>query len=203
MPYNRANGVNYAHHYWDKVCHDGHVATAAGGDSVQAGLPLSKAKLTSDERDCTHSLSCCVGNQTATPSFTVPGLGGSLAIALPGGGLNIPSTYTGMYGQVNTPKLVELLKKFGAKTVGGEIRRCGLFTPAPWRQAVEADIRNLAAGDVLVYAKGTTPNSYAHMALIVASDGQIACYTRSRFGEDYTDVDLVSHPFVTLPKMPG
>lgn len=212
--------MNYAGYFWNRVCHDGRIAThktyltKANGVDLRPGTLYSEFGGTvEDEADCTHFLSCCVDkgigqkdtpqiarielNWAITAQQTLPAsrdvtanVGGFPPV--PGGGLDIPSPFAsqGVYGQTWTPQLVVDLKRLGAKVVGAE------FQP---RDYADAQIKKLKPGDVLAYASSAQLLKYEHIALISAEGGMIACHTRRRFNVDYTDVP---YPWVTLLKMP-
>jgi hypothetical protein len=199
MAYVRAFAVNYARYYWNRVCHDGRVATRSGYPreinkvSLSPGLAFSDIGTIDGEEDCTHFLSCCVGNglgviQADTRYGTVP------VPMFPGGGLHMPSpfAFAAVYGETYTPRIVPVLKRLGATVVGPEFQVKQYDTTA---QAVN----KLQPGDVVAYAEQPKPSTYAHICLIVAPGGKIACHTTARFGKNYDDV---YHPWVTLLKMP-
>ena len=202
MPYNRAAAVNYARYFWDKICHDGHIASKTGyptrANNVQLvpGLPFSHIGHIDDEEDCTHFLSCCVGNGIGMTTARGPLMGASVPIPIPvtGGGLPISSPFSpqGVYGETWAPSLVKALRNLGAKVVGREFSV---------KNYVGDAIKALEPGDVLAYASKDHPLKYEHMCLIVARGGKVACHTRSRFGNDYDEVGLY-YPWVTLLKMP-
>lgn len=197
MSYIRAFAVNYARYYWNRVCHDGHVATKVGYPTTINNVALTPGMAFSDigaidgEEDCTHFLSCCVGNgmgiiraETAYGRAPIP--------MFPGGGLTISSPFAGVgvYGETWTPNLVQVLKRLGANVVGQEFQA---------KQYSDSAIKSLQPGDVLAYASKDNLQKYEHICLIVAPGGKIACHTRARFGQSYDDVYF---PWVTLLKMP-
>ena len=103
MSYIGAFAVNYARYYWNRVCHDGHIATKGGYPKTINNVALTPGMAFSDigaidgEEDCTHFLSCCVGNgmgiiraETAYGTVPIP--------MFPGGGLTISSPFGGIRG---------------------------------------------------------------------------------------------------------
>jgi hypothetical protein len=67
MPYDRMAALTYAGAFYDKVCHDARVATKGGYPArinnvlLTPGLPLNQIGAITGEDDCTHFISCCVG----------------------------------------------------------------------------------------------------------------------------------------------
>jgi hypothetical protein len=211
LAYNRTAAVNYARFFSNRVCHDARVALKTGypsvisGVNLTPGLPLTQVGIPrSEEEDCTHFISCCVGQ--ALPLMALPGALSPLRIPVPfgpqSGGLAISSPFSalGVYGQTWTPALVDELKKLGAKVVGKDFEAYHResLPLAAWT-LIDAAIKKLEPGDVLAYASKDNALKYEHICLIVAKNGKIACHTHSRFGEDYTDVNFA---WVTLLKMP-
>lgn len=201
MKYDRMAACNYAGAFYDKVCHDGRVATRGGYPSainsvaLTPGLPFSQIGAISGEDDCTHFLSCCVGQVRGTLRV------GGNNVDFPGGGLPISSPFSTsrVYGETYTPRLVGALILKGATIVG---RQFMVTTYAATRTAIA---QNLTMGDVLAFASSSDLRSdgtgvYEHICLLLSSDGKIACHTISRFGKDYTDVYF---PWVTLLKLPS
>jgi hypothetical protein len=196
MAYNRTAALSYASQYYDKVCHDGKIAlekrvggypSTINNVKLTPGLPLSQLGTIADEGDCTHFLSCCVGQG-------------------PGGGINIQSPFaaSGVYGETFAPRLVGALVIRGAKLV-----RVGTGPQSQFMDfgsdATKAAIQNLRGGDVLAYSDKNTLDrggvgAYEHMALLLDSNCKIACHTSPRYGLDYTDVWKFT--YVTLLKMP-
>jgi hypothetical protein len=181
----------YAGAFWDKVCHDGRVATKTGYPSFSPGLPLAQIGYIPHEEDCTHFISCCVGQGRGK----IQGRG----IEFRGGGLQIPSHFqgSGVYGETYTTNLVSALIRNGAKIIRPQFMATN---DANTRAAIR---QNLQPGDILAYTSsnkllrdGTA--KYEHMCILVGPD-TIACHTTSRFAKNYTDI---TYPFVVLLKLP-
>jgi hypothetical protein len=200
MPYDRMAALTYAGAFYDKVCHDARVATKGGYPArinnvlLTPGLPLNQIGAITGEDDCTHFISCCVGQGKGKLQV------GGRDIDFPGGGLAISSPFqsAGVYGETYTPRLVGALIFKGVKIVPPQFM---VTTYAATRTSIQ---RNLRGGDVLAYASSANLRSdgtgfYEHMCLLLGSDGKIACHTSSRFGKDYTDVYF---PWVTLLQLP-
>lgn len=202
MPYNRMAACTYAGAFFDKVCHDGFVATKQNPGypkiinkvTLTPGLPFSQIGAIDRENDCTHFMSCCLGQSHGTLSV------GGRDVQFSGGGMHIGSPFSniGVFGETYTPRLIGQLIILGAQIVSPQFM---VTNYASTRSAIQ---RNLGVGDVLAYADkdglardGT--GHYEHVCLLLSSDGKIACHTKSRFGNDYNDID---HPWVTLLKMP-
>jgi hypothetical protein len=206
--YNRADAVAYALEFWDEICHDGRIATKLGyltnvnNVKLTPGKPFSEIGAVNLEEDCTHFLSCCVGDHVTRLDMQFPGLASRLPVTVRGGGLNIGSPFAaaGVFGQTWTPQLVVELLKQGAKVVGNQFRPANRGSmPQPAWNALNADITSLDPGDVIAYASKDDLQKYEHICLIVGRGGKIACHTRARYGKDWDDV---SFPWVTLLKMP-
>jgi hypothetical protein len=202
MPYNRMAACTYAGAFYDKVCHDGFVATRQNPGypkkinnvTLTPGLPFSQIGAIDREDDCTHFLSCCVGQSRGTLPV------GGRDTQFPGGGLHVTSPFAniGVYGETYTPRLVGRLIILGARVVQPQ------FMPANYASTRTAIQQNLGPGDILAFADKTDlasdgTGSYQHICLLLSSDGKIACHTRSRFGTDYSDIYF---PWVTLLKLP-
>jgi hypothetical protein len=101
--YNRLNAVTYASAFWDKVCHDGKVATDKGYPSIPAGTPMDQAyqhkNWVGSEDDCTHFISCCVGQTTGKITL----FGNQFIVK--GGGLPVPSPFRGVYGHTHVSNI--------------------------------------------------------------------------------------------------
>jgi hypothetical protein len=195
MAYNRRLAVFSAAFFWDKVSHDGRVATKGGypskinGVTLTPGLPFSEIGAIANEDDCTHFISCCIGESKCAIKV------GDQDITITGGGLKISSPFKNakVYGQTYVPRLVgELYSSKQARIIWPQ------FLVTNYATTRDKILQNLQAGDLLAYASKPDPNHYEHMAILVGPD-TISCHTRSRLGQDYTDV---YHPWVTLLKLP-
>lgn len=192
--YNRWGSLIYAAHFHDKVCHDARVATKKGyplkinGVKLTPGLPFAQVGHIDGEEDCTHFLSCCLGQTVSKVSW------GGIEVEHRGGGLRIGSPFknAGVYGETYVPRLVGTLISLGAKIIGPQFQVTG------YESTRNNILKNLTTGDVIAYASRDNPNKYEHMALITGSTG-ITCHTSSRYAEDFTDVYI---PWVTLLKLP-
>jgi hypothetical protein len=199
MTYQRMAALISAANFWDKVSHDGRVALGSktngyplsiNGVQLSPGLPFSSIGPIPGEEDCTHFISCCIGQAKAKIHV------GTQDIELRGGGLPVPQPFKDLkvYGETYAPRLVYWLKNSRlAKVIGTE------FWPTHQDNTRQAILQNLQPGDLLAYASRDHPEKYEHLALLVGPTG-IACHTRHRFGKDYTDVYF---PWVTLLKLPG
>jgi hypothetical protein len=185
----------YAGTFWNRVCHDGRVATKTGYPATINGVKLAPGMLFSDvgaisgEEDCTHFLSCCVGKIQAKVKIN------GREILFRGGGLAIHSPFknAGVFGETNVPRGVGALIANRAKIVPPQFHVTNYDVT---RQAIRTQLQ---PGDVLAYASKDNPNHYEHMAILVGPD-KIACHTRMRFQVDYSDVYF---PWVTLLKLPS
>ncbi|MBZ5621604.1 MAG: hypothetical protein LAQ69_23175 [Acidobacteriia bacterium] len=220
MGYNRRHAVNYARAFWNRVCHDGKVATRSGyprkinGKILSPGLPFSAIGQIEHEEDCTHFISCCVGqtakvkvedtwNEPNDPWVTLKDVNSAI-----GGGLHIPSPWAsiGVYGHDTTPVLIGALIAHGAKIIPNPKitpdpkSYAHWFWTNPGTETGSAIQENLTPGDVLAYAWQSDRYAYAHMALLVGPNAQIACHTSSRWYQDYTSVFTI--PWVTLIRLP-
>jgi len=217
MGYNRMFAVNYARVFWNRVCHDGRVATKSGyprkinGVTVTPGLPFRAIGRIDREEDCTHFISCCVG-QTAKFKFDRRELGPFEDFMLDpdsavGGGLHIPSPWAsiGVYGHDTTSVLMGALVAHGARIIARPDVAPDTKTYAHWfwknpdSETLEAIRKNLTPGDVLAYAAWADRSAYAHMALLVGPGAHITCHTYPRWREPYSDV---GYEAVTLIKLP-
>jgi Putative amidase domain len=208
MAYNRAAAVAYAQFFADRICHDGKFATRGSYPveinkvRLEPGLPLSRTGEPADGVDCTHFISCCMGDHSRTVRSRLT----QLSIPIPmfsGGGLNISCPLQGVYGLDNTPTLVQELKtKHGAKVIGNEFQQKPPDTPTKvsFLQPTDDAIKDLEPGDLLAYASRNNPSAYEHICLIVEKGGKISCHSNSRFGLPYTAIK--SYDWVTLLKMP-
>jgi hypothetical protein len=193
---------NYAGAFYDKVCHDGFVATkqtpgyprTINNVTLTPGLPFSQIGAIDRENDCTHFLSCCVGQTRGKLSV------GGRDMEFPGGGLHLTTPFAniGVYGETYTPRLVGRLVILGARIVPPQ------FMVTSYATTRTAIAQNLTLGDVLAFASSSDLRSdgtgvYEHICLLLSADGKISCHTTSRFGKDYTDID---YPWVTLLKLP-
>src|SRR5437868_1220576 len=116
IKYNRMAALIYATYFYDKVCHDGRIALKKGyppkinGVKLTSGLPFSQIGARDEEEDCTHFMSCCVGQshfRTISDGFP---------IEIRGGGLRIGSPFRnlGVYGETYVPRLLATLRSLGA-----------------------------------------------------------------------------------------
>ncbi|MCI0336642.1 MAG: hypothetical protein L0226_03625 [Acidobacteria bacterium] len=195
MAYDRLLTIFSAAYFWDKVAHDGRVATKGGypakinGVTLTPGLPLDQIGANLIEEDCTHFVSCCIGQSKCTIKV------GNRDITIHGGGLRISSPFKGakVYGHTHVAQLVgELYNSKQASIIWPQ------FLPTRYDSTRNKILQNLRAGDLLAYARKPNPNHYEHMAILVGPD-TIACHTYSRLNKDYTDV---SFPWVTLLRLP-
>ena len=192
MAYNRFAAVMCAGVLWDRVALDGKVATKNGypakinGVTLKAGMPFSDIGAINGEDDCAHFISCCVGDFPGTIDYR------GTKMTLRGGGLQIPQAVKGVYGQTHVAHLAGTLIRNGGRFVGRP------FWPTHDANTRAAILKELAVGDVLTYCSKATPNHYEHAAILVGP-ALIACHTRARLGNDYTDV---AFPWVRLIKLP-
>lgn len=215
--YGRLAALAYAEKYWNKVCHDGFVATKNGYPRYGSGLPIASIakaadttclKTSADEEDCAHFISCCIGITRD-------------AVGVMGGGLPIPSPIGGgIYGHTFAPALFFFLyNNKMVRIVGSQYRRTSLnpneldpLRRIPDPETVASIRKDLTRGDLLAYASLEPKNPakpeegnketpwaghYEHFGLLTL-DTSIACHTCARFNAPYTDVGW---PFVTLLKV--
>jgi hypothetical protein len=196
--YNPMAAVTYAGAFFNRVCHDGKLATRAGyptvinGVTLTPGLPLADIGPIPNDFDCTHFISCCLGLGRGQLNV------GGRSIQFPGGGLHISSPIGhGVYGETYAPRLVGWLIIHGAKVISQRFLPQGDgFTARMIRE-------NLGMGDVLAFADSERVNSdgtadYKHMCLLLGNDGRITCHTTPRFGAPYTQI---GHGHMTLLKL--
>jgi len=199
MPYARMYALIYAGIFWDKVCHDARVATKQGyptkinNVTLTSGLPFTQVGAISGEEDCSHFISCCVGQGRGKLRV------GGRDIDVYGGGLQIPSPFANakVYGETYAPRLVGALIANKSKVISRQ------FLPTHDFNTRDAIVRNLGPGDILAYASKDSAARYEHVCIIVGQPTSnrvpIAWHTRHRLGQDYTDVYF---PWVTLLKLP-
>jgi hypothetical protein len=136
MAYNRTSAVGYATSFFSSVCHDGCVATNDGTRSklvkATAGGPIPSI---SNEDDCAHFVSCCIGHN-----------GGGLALGV----WDLPPAY----GVLSPDSLLARLTSKGLATVVGRGLNAADAGPA---------MTGLAPGDVILY--GATAGGLFHSAL--------------------------------------
>lgn len=194
MAYLRMHALIYARTFWNRVCHDGHVAMKTGYPSHINGVKLAPGMLfedigaTTGEEDCTHFLSCCVGRFHAKVHIN------GREIIYQGGGLAIscPFKRMGIYGETYAPRGVGALLAHGGKIVKPQFQ---LTSDASTRDAIMSELR---PGDVVAYASKDKAAHYEHMALLV-NPGKIACHTRMRYNVDYANIHW---PWITLIRLP-
>jgi hypothetical protein len=205
MAYNRTNALIYATGFWGRVCHDGLVATKRGnlrkinGVHLKPGMAFSAVGAVDGEEDCTHFLSCCLGNHSEIIDFE------GTKVKVSGGGLTIrqPFKNEGLFGQSEVSLLCgswgDLIVRNHAKYVGRKGINAGeRFWPIMDPNTREAIKNSLRPGDVLAYSSRASLTSYEHAAILVGPIN-IACHSRNRCGQDFTDVP---HAWVTLLKLP-
>ena len=61
MHYNRQDAMDYAYVFSHRVCHDGRGATGGGYPKAPPAAFLQMQDHIVNELDCTHYISCCVG----------------------------------------------------------------------------------------------------------------------------------------------
>jgi hypothetical protein len=187
--------LTYAGTFWNRVCHDARVATKKGYPDTINRVKLAPGMLFSDvgaidrEEDCTHFLSCCVGQVEAKVKIN------GREFRFRGGGLKIPCPFKkeGVYGETYAPRGVGALIANRAKFVPPQFHVTNYDAT---RQAIRTQLQ---PGDVLAYASKEDLDHYEHMVILVGPD-KIACHTRMRFFADYNDI---SFPWVTLLKLPS
>jgi hypothetical protein len=188
-----------AANFYDKVSHDGRVALgskqngyplAINGVQLSPGLPFSAIGPIPNEEDCTHFISCCIGQAKAKIRV------GSQDIEFRGGGLPVPQPFKDIkvYGETYAPRLVYWLKGSRLGTAMGRD-----FWPTQDFNTRQAILQQLQPGDLLAYASRAHPDAYEHLALLVGPSN-IACHTTQRYNKDYTDVYF---PWITLLRLPG
>jgi len=203
-PYSRMKALIYVGTFWNRVATDGKLATKRGypkvinGVTITPGMPYADfGNVVEGEEDCTHFMSCVIGQTTGTIDV------GGNPIQFSGGGLPIsqPYKHLGVYGHDTVPNLVgELVSRRWATIVGRQFH--------PRNDAADDIIRNLQPGDILAYASKDNANHYEHLAMIVGwtgantpnADVKIACHTKNRFNITYLDVPF---PWVTLLRLPN
>ena len=203
MAYSRMSAIITAMNFADRVSLDGFVASKLGyfgqspaghskglktlnGVLITPGMLLSDIGAIPRENDCAHFISCCVGNTHGTLEV------GQAKVSFRGGGLHLRSPFSPVYGPTHAGKLAGELVSHGAKIIHPQFM---ITTYESTRRAVQ---EKLTAGDVLIYASKDNHDSYEHSAILVGPT-QICCHTTSRRALDFNNV---SHPWVTLLKMP-
>jgi hypothetical protein len=194
--------VNYASMFFKRVCHDGKNATRKGypavinGVKLAPGLPLADIGPMPDDFDCTHFISCCLGQAHGRINV------GGTEVMFTAGGLHIPSPIgNGVYGETYAPRLVKWLETNGAKVISPHrfLPQADYFTDRMIKE-------NLRPGDVIAFSDDEKVNfdgtgNYKHMVLVVGDQGLISCHTTSRFGESYRNIS--NHGHMTLLKLPN
>ena len=182
MPkYNRDQARRYARWYALCVCHDGAVAFTKTKGNVETTYFKHYPPLTSlvhmpygpdeHQNDCTHFISCCIGDHGG---FQM-GKGNGIA-----GGVPIKShdAIAHAYGIMGAPRFVKYVLDRGyAKLVGTERMP---------RAEAEKHIKSLDMGDIIGYAESPT-GGYLHLVLHLY-DGHIACHTSARIDRPWTDI---------------
>ena len=182
MSYSRMAAICYAGAFFNRVCHDGKNATRNGypaainGVTLTPGLALADIGPIPNDFDCTHFISCCLGQARGRINV------GGTEVEFSGGGLNIPSPiHNGVYGETYAPRLVGWLIANGAKVISHRFLGQGdFFTDRMIRE-------NLRPGDVIAFSDDEKVNrdgtgNYKHMVLVVGNLGLVCCHTISLFG---------------------
>ncbi len=203
-PYSRFKALTYIATYWNRVASDGKLATRSGYPKQINGVTIKPAMLYADfgnfvtgEEDCTHFMSCVIGQTKGTVNI------GGANIQFEGGGLPISQPYAhfGVYGHDTVPNLVaELINRKFAVVVGKKF--------IPRNGAASEIIRSLKPGDILAYASKESEANYEHLVMVVGftgantpdADVKIACHTKIRFNVTYLDIPF---PLVTLLQLPN
>lgn len=182
--YDRAGALAYARKFWLRVCDDQFIALGAtsGKDFVKVdpatrfehefspdGTPVSREHAVLPDGtqipwehldDCTHFISCCIGERPGEQC----------------GGLKIPfrqlgSPPTAPYGIVRVSSMVDFLT--------GRWRRDVKYAEIVAEKSEDATlVSRLAAGDIVAYFNKAL-KVYSHMALLLGG-GKIACHTLAR-----------------------
>ena len=169
MRYDRDAALAYARKHWLSVASDGYIAGELGprpyvqvppetvfvhedgGASEHALLPDGTVIPWSKLDDCTHFISCVIGQPP-----------GGVA-----GGLSLPSDFpSGPYGILGADRFAQALIKRGYVEV------------IPVADKSDAGLARIAPGDLIGYHKKSA-GSYAHMVLY-AGDDNIICHTYCR-----------------------
>lgn len=180
MPFFRRDAARkYARWHAMTVCHDGAVPylDAKGVTKykrVKALTPYADVAWGTDEypNDCTHFISCCLGDHDGTHNGKGSGI--------PGGGLPIKQhDAIGLaYGITGAPAMVKYLGDRGfAKMLGAEKMS---------RQDATKLMGQMDMGDVIAYAK-TKTGGYEHLAMHMYT-GHIACHTDCRLDKMWTEI---------------
>lgn len=184
--YDRDQARHYARYYAKAVCHDGAVFTGGGGGGLgvehfDPGESLSDKNI-DGENDCTHFISCCVGDHKGVHNKHTGGKAG--------GGIPITAhdAIGWGYGITSAPRMVDYLLNRGfAKPIGGQ---------KVFRSTAAPDIEKLEMGDLIAYAASSN-GGYTHMAFHLYQ-GKIACHTNCRLDKDWTDIGVSYGSHVTL-----
>jgi len=177
LTYDRAGAVAYARKFWNVPCDDLFIALSASGKEFakvpdgtkfvhdpgvgeHALKPDGSRIEWADLDDCTHFISCCIGERPGQKT----------------GGLPIPYKQLGEppsdpYGIVRVSTMVDfLIGKLNKK-----IKYASLLAE---KSEDESLITKLQPGDLIAYFH-KAEKQYTHMAIYLG-DGKIACHTYSR-----------------------
>jgi hypothetical protein len=189
--YNHAAAVEYAKQFAFRPCSDGFMllkdgkyTRVKGDEKISNGgvqqllnadgstftLPDGTAVSQIEMDDCTHFISCCVGQP--------PGGGG--------GGIRIPDMW-GSHGPYGITR-VSISTKDGNRDPDLKLGMIEYLTDHKFARIVaakthdESEIKKLEAGDLIAYFDSA--EGYRHLALYLG-DGKIAAHTISRLGDDW------------------
>jgi hypothetical protein len=179
--YNRSAALAYARKYWTTACTDGCVAIkgtpyfrqvgattvfvrkTVNNPSTEVARPVNGSEIPlicpsgSLEclEDCTHFVSCCIGNPPGEP----------------GGGIPVVRDFSTIYGRLSADRLYNDL-------VNQE--RVDIVAEKKTYSQAESALASLQGGDLIFYFD-TAYNRYRHSALYLAGAGKrIACHTFCR-----------------------
>ena len=192
VTYDRDKAVEYARKYWNKVCNDGFVVSKKAYQKVDLGtrfchefstgnscdnkthkkddskqqehalLPDGSTIQWKDLDDCTHFISCCIGEPSGK-GFTQNETSGDLPIKYRQ--LGYPPKAP--YGITRVSTMVQYLTSTkGWAEIKAEKRND------------DTQIKNLTNGDLIAYFN-TETNKYSHLALYLDA-GKIACHSYAR-----------------------
>ena len=202
VTYDRAAACAYAVHFAPdgKLCHDDALAGKVTGRTVFSFVEAPRAV---GENDCTHFVSCCIGDHGG--HFTRNGTSHPVkaADALPGGNVHLVGEFSlQVYGYVSAPGFVShLLSSHKAehvdrlmieyKDLTDPLNTDPLDNARATLTTWEKD-QKIMKGDVLVYSNTANINDAGHLALYMG-DQLICCHSDNRLNKPFSDV---AHQFV-------
>ncbi len=186
VTYDRQGALEYARKFWNVPCDDQFIAINAPGETarkVPAGTKFvhevsdpdgpeharlpdgSDIKWSDGLNDCTHFISCCIGERPGQPC-------GGLPIRY----LQLGTPPSDPYGIVRVDTMVNYLTGRPIAPPNNRRRYARYVEIVAEKTSDKTHISRLQAGDLIAYFDGS---KYFHMALYLGN-GKIACHTYCR-----------------------